>query len=62
MSKIKELRQKTGMTQAEFGAKIGAKQSTVAMWETGGRNPRFKQLRQIAMVLNCTIDELIAQA
>jgi transcriptional regulator with XRE-family HTH domain len=62
MTKIKELRIKSGMTQEAFGKKIGAKQSTVAMWETGGRHPRCSQLRAIADVLKCTIDELLAKA
>lgn len=37
--RLKELRKKVGLNQAEFGAKIGAAQATVTSWETGNRTP-----------------------
>lgn len=38
-SRIKELRKKLGLSQTEFGARLGIKQTTVAGYETGGRTP-----------------------
>lgn len=37
--RIKELRKALGLTQAEFGAKIGIKQNTVATYEMGRNSP-----------------------
>ena len=36
---IKQIRAKLGMTQAEFGKKLGVWNVTVARWETGGVKP-----------------------
>lgn len=38
-SRIRKLRKTLGLSQAEFGEKIGVKQTTVAGYETGGRTP-----------------------
>lgn len=52
---IKQIRQALGLTQAQFGALIGAHSVTVARWETGRNKPRggailrtLKQLEQRA--------------
>lgn len=37
--RIKQLRKQLGLTQAEFGSKIGVKQTSVAGYETGARVP-----------------------
>lgn len=37
--RIKELRIDHGLTQSEFGSRIGTKQTTVASWELGNRVP-----------------------
>lgn len=38
-NRIKELRKYLGLSQTEFGARLGIKQTTVAGYETGGRSP-----------------------
>ena len=38
-ARIKELRKQLGMTQAEFGERVGLKQTSVAGYETGARTP-----------------------
>lgn len=38
-NRIRKLRKTLGLSQAEFGEKIGVKQTTVAGYETGGRTP-----------------------
>lgn len=38
-SRIRELRKSLGMSQTEFGDRLGIKQTTVAGYETGGRSP-----------------------
>ncbi len=37
--RIKQLRKDLGLTQTEFGKRLGIKQTTVAGYETGGRIP-----------------------
>ena len=37
--RIKELRQANGLTQAEFGRKIGVSQDTISLWEQGKSIP-----------------------
>lgn len=38
-NRIKQIRKETGLTQVEFGKKIGVKGNTVTNYETGLRNP-----------------------
>lgn len=38
-SRIKILRKNLGLSQTEFGERLGIKQTTVAGYETGGRTP-----------------------
>lgn len=37
--RIKKIRKEKGLTQAEFGAKIGVKSNTITTYETGARIP-----------------------
>lgn len=37
--RIKEIRKSKGLTQSEFGAKIGVKGNTITNYESGGRTP-----------------------
>ena len=37
--RVKELRERLGLTQLAFAEKVGVAQSTVACWETGQRTP-----------------------
>lgn len=59
--KIKSLRKKKGITQAEMAKQLGVKQSTVSMWETGKTMPKTKRMRKLAEVLNCTLDDLLKE-
>lgn len=36
---LKRLRKKLGMTQSEFGSRMGVRQATVSDWETGKQSP-----------------------
>ena len=61
MSKIKTLRERQGLTQAEFSSLIGEKRTTVAMWEVGKFNPVAVKLPKVAKALGVTIDELLTE-
>jgi transcriptional regulator with XRE-family HTH domain len=45
--RIKEVRKSTGMTQVEFGEKLGVKGNTVTNYETGQRTPTDAVIRSI---------------
>lgn len=46
--KIKILRTRLGLTQKEFGEKVGVPQSTVHKWENSAQNPRINTLKKLA--------------
>lgn len=56
---IAKLRAARGLTQAELAKAIGVDQTAVHMWEAGKNNPRFTHLQKLAIVLNCTVDEIM---
>ena len=60
--RIRELRRRKDMTQAQLAATLGLKSpSTVAMWEKGIRRPPSTMLPRLAAELGCTIDELFSR-
>ena len=57
--RIRGLRRRSGITQAQLAASLGLRSSsTITMWETGDRNPSSSILPRLADALGCTIDEL----
>lgn len=57
---FKKAREKSGITQVRIAAHFGIDQSTVSLWESGKTRPRAKLLPELAQMLECTIDELLA--
>lgn len=57
--KLYKLRSELGLSQKEFGQKIGASQSAVYYWETGGRTPKLEQIQKIAKALGLPVTDLI---
>ena len=51
-NKIKDLREKFGMTQTELADKLGVSKSVVSAYEKGIRNPSFKVLPLLAKTFN----------
>lgn len=49
--RIKEAREKSGMTQVELGEKVGVSGVAIMRYEKGTREPRIEQLRAIADAL-----------
>ena len=56
--KIKELRERAGMTQTALAVAIGTTQACVAGWEAETSVPRTEKLPKLAEVFGCSIDEL----
>lgn len=57
--KFKALRKDSGITQEVLATKLGVKQSTIAMWETGKSKPRTDDLYVIADVLGVSVDKVL---
>lgn len=58
--RIKELRKKLGLSQADFGSEIGVKQTTIAGYETGTRTPIDAVIISICRKFHVSYDWLIA--
>ena len=61
MLNIRHIRQRLGMSQAEFAEAIGITQGAVSQWEQGRTNPAFSKVCAIAKLMGITIDQLIAE-
>ena len=59
--RLKELREKRGLSQKAFATKLGVSQSTVGMWESKKREPNFKTAETIASFFNVTTDYLLGR-
>ncbi|MBU2703652.1 transcriptional regulator with XRE-family HTH domain [Sporomusaceae bacterium BoRhaA] len=58
---IRKLRNKRGLTQAQFGEAIGVAESTISLYESGKREPDNKTLLRIAEYFQCTTDYLLGR-
>ena len=52
--RLKETRQIHGLTQAEFGAKIGVSQDTISLWEQGKSIPATEYIILIVEAFKAT--------
>ncbi len=59
MNKIKELREKAKLTQAELADSLGVKRVTVAQWERGENKPRIDTLIKMSKLFQVTTDDLL---
>jgi len=55
-------RERASLTQQELSDIINVDRSAISKWESGEFLPRTEKLPAIAKALNCTIDELLADA
>ena len=58
VTKIKEFREKAGLTQADLAEKVGAQRETIVHLENGKYNPSLKLAMDIAKVFDVTVEEL----
>lgn len=60
--KVRDLRQKSGMTQQDFADAIGVSLRTVTNYETGDRYPKKREMyAKIAKVFNTDINYLLTE-
>ena len=57
--KLKEARQKAGLSQEQLSEKLHVSRSAVAKWETGKGMPDIENLKAAAKLLNVSIDYLL---
>lgn len=57
---IAELRKEQGLTQEQFGAKVGVTNKTVSRWETGTYLPPADALLSISEMFNVSINEILS--
>ena len=58
VTKIKEFREKAGLTQADLADEVGARRETIVHLENGKYNPSLKLAMDIAKVFDVTVEEL----
>jgi DNA-binding XRE family transcriptional regulator len=59
-NKIKEFRDKRGLTQVELGQLLGMSQTAISLYESGDRKPDVETAKNIAKVLHTTLDSIFA--
>ena len=57
--KIRDLREKKGMTQRELAASLGVTDAAVSKWERGKNFPDITLLEWLGEVLGCRVSELL---
>ena len=57
--KLKELRKKANISQAELGKHIGVTSQTILNWESNIYEPKIEYLIKLADYFNVTIDYLV---
>ena len=58
--RIRQLRIRNGLTQAELAERLGIQQSAIAHWEAGNTRPSTERLAQLAGALGTTVDRIVA--
>ena len=57
-NKIREYREKQGLTQQELGERVGKSQIAISLYESGDRTPSVRIGQLIAEALGTTMDNL----
>lgn len=60
--RLKELRQKKGLTQQEIADLLNVNRVTYTNWEKGKREPNFETLLKLAFELNTTTSYLLGES
>ena len=57
--RLRELRERLGISQEELAERVGCHANTIRRWELGYREPRSSDIQKLCEVLNCTEAELL---
>lgn len=58
--RVRELRQKRGLTQVDLGERLSFPQSRVSEIEKGSRVPNLETILRLALALDCKVSVLMA--
>ena len=58
-ARVREIRQKRGMTQVELGERLGFPQNRVSEIENGSRSPTLVTILRLAIALDCKPSTLL---
>lgn len=58
-ARVREIRQKRGMTQVELGERLGFPQNRVSEIENGSRSPTLVTILRLAIALQCKPSALL---
>ncbi|MCR5185749.1 MAG: helix-turn-helix domain-containing protein [Clostridia bacterium] len=59
--KLRMLRKESGLTQEELADKLNVSRQAITKWESGDGTPDIENLKQISILFNTTIDELVKE-
>jgi putative transcriptional regulator len=59
-TRLKELREKLGITQAALANKVGVTRQTILFLEKGKYNPSLRLAYKISRVLNASIEDVFS--
>ncbi|MGE5590997.1 MAG: helix-turn-helix domain-containing protein [Bacillota bacterium] len=59
--KIKELRERLGLSQRELAARLNLGSGTIANYETGNRSPDYQTLQRLADLFSVSTDYLLGR-
>ena len=57
---IADMRKEQGLTQEEFGDKLGVTNKTVSRWETGKYMPDLDKLQELSKLVGVSVNELLS--
>lgn len=60
--RVKEYREKMGLTQAQLADKLNVDRSVISIWERGKGTPCKKHRTMLCAILQCTEQELMSDA
>lgn len=62
MKRLKSLREYRNLKQSELAKEFNVSQSTIAMWETGKRDPDSETIQKMADYFDVSVDYLLGRS
>ena len=59
--KLKMLRKEKNLTQEELAEKLNVSRQAITKWESGDGTPDIENLKQVSVLFNTSIDELVKE-
>lgn len=59
--KLRQMREKSGLTQGDLADKLDVSRPAVSSWESGKIRPRLNKLQQLADLFNTTVADLMGE-